>query len=563
MSGIADEGQPGADPVPPPPATLPTTGGSAQLVAAGILLSRIAGLVRVRIFAGYFGNSLYASAFNAALRMPNVLQNLLGEGTLSASFIPVYSSLLARGEKEAAGRVAGAIFALLLATAGALALLGFVAAPILVDVFFAGFEGEQRDITVACVRIIFPMTGVLVLSAWSLGILNSHRQFFVPYVAPVLWSAAMIATLLLFGPGMEQRPLVIALAWGALIGGALQLGIQVPFVLRAERRLRLGAGLRDPHVRTVLKNAGPAILGRGVVQVSSWVDMFLASYLFVGAVATLTYAQTLYILPVSLFGMSVAAAELPEMSREGGVRPDALRARLEAGLRQIAILVVPSVVGYLVLGDVVVAALYETGEFGPSDTIFVALVLGGYTIGLFASTATRLYASALYALQDTRTPARIAATRVVVSAALGIGLMLLLENQSVRAAPFGFGPAPDLPRTAPLDAYGPWRPLGALGLSLAAGAAAWLEWRLMRRAVSRRVGGAGAGRAFLLRLGLAALVAAAAGRVLDGVLPTMHPIVTAVVVLGAFGALYFGTAHLLGVKEALRPVRRIVRRFSR
>jgi len=373
----------------------------------------------------------------------------------------------------------------------------------------------------------------------------------------------MIATLLLFGPGMEQRPLVIALAWGALIGGALQLGIQVPFVLRAERRLRLGAGLRDPHVRTVLKNAGPAILGRGVVQVSSWVDMFLASYLFVGAVATLTYAQTLYILPVSLFGMSVAAAELPEMSREGGVRPDALRARLEAGLRQIAILVVPSVVGYLVLGDVVVAALYETGEFGPSDTIFVALVLGGYTIGLFASTATRLYASALYALQDTRTPARIAATRVVVSAALGIGLMLLLENQSVRAAPFGFGPAPDLPRTAPLDAYGPWRPLGAMGLSLAAGAAAWLEWRLMRRAVSRRVGGAGAGRAFLLRLGLAALVAAAAGRVLDGVLPTMHPIVTAVVVLGAFGALYFGTAHLLGVKEALRPVRRIVRRFSR
>jgi putative peptidoglycan lipid II flippase len=564
-----EESAPQEGPQQPPP-----TGGSAQLVAAGILLSRIAGLVRVRIFAQYFGNSLYASAFNAAIRMPNVLQNLLGEGTLSASFIPVYSSLLERGEKEAAGRVAGAIFAVMLAIAGGLALFGIVAAPLLVDIFLAGFTGEQRDVTVACVRIIFPMTGLLVLSAWTLGILNSHRLFFIPYVAPVLWSAAMIAALLMFGPGMTQRSLVVTLAWAALIGGALQFGIQVPFMLRVERRLRLGTGLRDPHVRTVLRNAGPAILGRGVVQVSGWVDLFLATYLFVGAVAALTYAQTLYVLPVSLFGMSVAAAELPEMSRQGASRPELLRARLEAGLRQIAILVVPSVVGYILLGDVVVAALYETGEFGPSDTALVAIILAGYTIGLFASTATRLYSSALYALQDTRTPARIAAVRVVVSAALGVGLMLLLENFAVRAGPFAFGPAPDvpadLPTTAELAALGPWRPLGAAGLSTAAGIAAWVEWRLLRRAVSRRVGGAGAGRGFLLRLGAAALIAAAVARAADWVLPpldmlppSVRPIATGVVVLGVFGVLYFVTAHALGVREALNPVRRIARRFRR
>jgi putative peptidoglycan lipid II flippase len=550
----------------------PRTGGSAQLVAAGILLSRIAGLVRVRIFAQYFGNSLYASAFNAALRMPNVLQNLLGEGTLSASFIPVYSRLLERGEKEAAGRVAGAIFALLLAFAGGLALFGVVAAPLLVDIFFTGFTGEQRDVTVACVRIIFPMTGILVLSAWTLGILNSHRRFFVPYVAPVLWSAAMIVTLLVFGPGMAQRPLVVTLAWGALVGGALQFGIQLPFMLRVERRLRAGFGLRDPHVRTVLANAGPAILGRGVVQVSGWVDMWLAAWLFVGAVAAIGYAQTLYVLPVSLFGMSVAAAELPEMSRQGASKPELLRARLEAGLRQIAILVVPAVVGYILLGDVVVAALYETGEFGPSDTALVAIILAGYTIGLFASTATRLYSSALYALQDTRTPARIAAVRVVVSAALGVGLMLLLEKFAVRAAPFAFGPAPampaDLPTTAELAALGPWRPLGAAGLSIAAGIAAWIEWRLLRRAVSRRVGGAGAGRGFLLRLGAAGLIAAAVARAVDWVLPPLdmippiaRPIATAVVVLGVFGVLYFAAAHMLGVREALNPIRRVTRRF--
>jgi putative peptidoglycan lipid II flippase len=406
------------------------------------------------------------------------------------------------------------------------------------------------------------MTGVLVLSAWTLGILNSHRQFFVSYVAPVLWSAAMIATLLIFGPGMEQRPLVIALSWGALAGGVLQFAVQVPFMLRQERHLRLG-GLADPHVRTILKNAGPAIMGRGVVQVSGWVDMFLASFLFVGAVASLGYAQTLYILPVSLFGMSVAAAELPEMSRAGAVQPDVLQRRLEAGLRQIAILVVPSTVGYLLLGDVVVAALYQTGEFGRSDTVVVSLVLAGYTVGLLASTATRLYSSTLYALQDTRTPAWIAGTRVLIAAILGVGLMLLLERYAVRGSPLAFAPAPAVPETPTLADYGPWRPLGTVGLSLAAGIAAWVEWRLLRRALARRIGGAGAGRGFLARLLLAALIAAATARGLHALMPELRPIITAIVVLGAYGGLYFALAPLLGAAEAVEPLQRVARRLGR
>ena len=557
------EATPGSTTEPKPTGDSARTGSAAHLVAAGILLSRIAGLVRDRIFAQFFGNSLYASAFRAALRMPNVLQNLLGEGTLSASFIPVYASLLERGEREAAGRLAGAIFALLLATAGGLTLVGVIAAPVLVDIFFAGFQGELRDITVACVRIIFPMTGILVLSAWTLGILNSHRKFFIAYFAPVLWNAAMIGTLLLLGGSLEQRALVIALAWGALIGGALQFGVQVPFMLRLERQLKVGWRLRDANVRTVLGNAAPAILGRGVVQVSGWVDMLLASFLFVGAVASLGYAQTLYILPVSLFGMSVAAAELPEMSREGGVDAEALRRRLEAGLRQIAILVVPSAIGYLILGDVVVAALYQTGEFQPSDTLLVALVLAGYAVGLLASTATRLYSSAFYALRDTRTPARIAALRVLVAAALGVGLMLLLEGYAVRGGPIGFAPTPPVPDDATLDAYGPWRPLGAAGLALGTGLAAWVEWRILRRTLGRRIGGAGAGRPFVIRLVIAAAIAGAAGRSIAFMLPPLHPVLVAVLVLGPFGGVYFAAAHALGASEATSQLRRVFRRLRR
>ena len=228
--------------------------------------------------------------------MPNVLQNLLGEGTLSASFIPVYARLLEQGRKEEAGRFAGAIFALLIAVAGVLTLIGVALAPVLVSVFAAGFTGPKHDLAVACTRIIFPMTGVLVLSAWALGILNSHCQFFVPYFAPVLWNVAIIATLLLFGGRVSTAELTTMAAWGALVGGGLQFLVQLPWVLRLERSLRIHWDTKSEGVRTAIKNAGPAVMGRGVVQLSGWLDMVIASFL-PGAIAVLSYAQTLYLLP--------------------------------------------------------------------------------------------------------------------------------------------------------------------------------------------------------------------------------------------------------------------------
>jgi len=511
---------------------------SARWVAAGILFSRIAGLLRERVFAHYFGTSLFADAFRAALRMPNVLQNLLGEGTLSASFIPVYSALLAKGREEEAGRVAGAVFALLLAVAGGLALIGILLAPVLVDVFLWGFEGEKRDITVTLVRIIFPMTGILVLSAWTLGVLNSHRQFFLSYVAPVAWSAAMIATLIALGGRLDQRSLVIALAWGALIGGVLQFAVQLPRVLRLEPELRIRWNLALQGVRTTVRNAGPAIAGRGVVQLSGWVDLVLASLLADGAVAALGYANTLYVLPVSLFGMSVAAAELPELSRRREDDAGVLRQRVNFGLRQIAFLVVPSAAGYLVLGDVIVAALYQTGDFGRADTVFVALVLAGYTIGLLASTTSRLFANTFFALGDTRTPAKIAFVRVVLAGGLGYLLMTRLEQYQLLG-----------------------QPLGAVGLALASGLAAWVEWALLRSRVARRIGAVGAGAGPLLRMVCAAAAAALVGRAIVALLPPLDPVLVAALALAPFAAVYFGLARLLGLSEAGVAWGRIMRRF--
>ena len=296
-----------------------STGRLAFLVAAGILLSRIVGLVRLRVFSHYFGlRSDAADAFNAAFRIPNFLQNLFGEGVLSASFIPVYARLLAEGEEEEAGKVAGAVGATLALAVAVLCLIGVLVTPWLIDIIAPGFSGSKRELTISLVRILFPGAGLLVFSAWCLGILNSHRKLFLSYAAPVMWSAAMIATLIYLAGASTLSQLAMTLAWGSVAGSALQFGIQLPVVLRLARHLRLRLDLDSGHVRTVIRNFAPVFISRGVVQISAYIDALLASLLPTGAVTGLINAQLIYVLPVSLFGMSVSAAELPVMSSAVG-----------------------------------------------------------------------------------------------------------------------------------------------------------------------------------------------------------------------------------------------------
>ncbi|HEX2493983.1 MAG TPA: murein biosynthesis integral membrane protein MurJ [Steroidobacter sp.] len=515
---------------------------AAALVAAGIFLSRIVGLVRERVLATYFGAGLHADVFSAALRMPNVLQNLLGEGTLSASFIPVYSELLDQGRTQEAGRVAGAMFALLLAAAGAISLFGVLLAPVLVAVFTPGFGGERRELMIQVVRILFPMTGVLVLSAWALGILNSHRKFFIPYFAPVLWNAAIITALIAFGFQNDLDTLLITAAWGAFVGGLLQFGVQLPWVLRLDREIRLNTGRCEPAFKEILRNAGPAIMGRGVVQLSSYLDMVLASLLAIGAVARLRYAQTLYVLPVSLFGMSVAAAELPELARERESATEALRERTIAAVRRAAFLVVPSFLAFAFLGKVFVAGLYQAGEFDPANVLVVWLTLAAYSAGLLASTSTRIYQSAFFALRDTSTPARVAGLRVLTSALAGTVLMTQFEAVSIGSTNVPAGLLEHV-RVAGL-------PLGPVGLALGASVGAWLEWALLRASLVRRIGAVGVGIGRMARLFGAAGAAAASGYAVSVGVGLLSPVPTAMLAAGVFGLVYFAAAQALGVPEA-------------
>ncbi|MHB1194793.1 MAG: murein biosynthesis integral membrane protein MurJ [Longimicrobiales bacterium] len=504
---------------------------AAVFVGAGIFLSRIFGFVRERVFAYWFGTSDLADAWRAALRLPNVLQNLLGEGTLSASLIPVYAELLEQGKDEEAGRFAGAALGILTAVAAGLALGGVLLAPVLVHGFFFDWSPEKQALTVTLTRILFPMTGVLVVSAWALGILNTHRRFFVSYVAPVFWNLAMIAAMVAGGAwlALGLDDLVVALAWGALVGGVLQLAVQIPFLLGHLRGFRLSLGRGVPGVREAVRNFGPVVAARGVVNLSGWVDLILAAQLADGAVALLGYAQTFYILPISLFGMSVAASELPELARMRGEAEQVVADRVSTALRRVSWFLIPSAVGYLALGDVIVAALYETGSFGGAQSLATWAVLAAYTLGLTASASSRVLSSAFYALRDTRTPARVAYARVAVSAGAGFALMFPLDA-------LGFGGVR----------------LGAAGLGLGASVGAWLEFSLLRRALGARVGPCGPGASHLVRLTLAAALAAAAGVGLQLVLPPAHPFVIAMETLAVYGVVYLAASSLLGLGIPLR-----------
>ncbi|MFZ0340157.1 MAG: murein biosynthesis integral membrane protein MurJ [Terracidiphilus sp.] len=522
------------------PSNRASTKAHALLVGVGILLSRLVGLVRDRIFAHYFGNSDAADAFRAAFRIPNFLQNLFGEGVLSASFIPVYARLHAEERREEASGLAEAVFALLFFITTVLAVVGILATPWLIDLIAPGFHGDKRLLTIRLVQILFPGAAMLVLSAWCLGILNSHRKFLLSYTAPVVWNIAMIAALLWGGRGHTQPRLAVIVAIGSVIGSGLQFAVQLPTVMRYLWPLRLQLHGAGEHVRTVSVNFFPVFLSRGVVQISAYIDAWLGSFLGTGAVSALGYAQTLYTLPVSLFGMAVSAAELPAMSSALGTDAEiasAIRQRLTQGIQQIAFFVIPSAVGFVVLGDVVVATIYRSGAFQHKDVIFVWGVLAGSAVGLLASTMGRLYSSAFYALRDTRTPLRFAVIRVTLT--LGLGYLCALP----------------LPLLLGLDQR--W---GAAGLTVSAGIAGWVEFMLLRRGLQRVVGAVPSGRSRILRLWAVALFAALVGYGLKMALPFHQPLLVGPCVLIPYAAVYLGITQVMGIASMGALARLFTRR---
>jgi putative peptidoglycan lipid II flippase len=312
--------------------------------------------------------------------------------------------------------------------------------------------------------------------------------------------------------------------------------------VRLLRSLRPSLAVRDPGVQSTLKAFVPVVLGRGSVQLSGYIDQVLASYLGAAIVAAMSIAQVLYLLPVSLFGMAVSAAELPEMSSVTGsaaARAEKLQVRLRGALRRVVFLVVPSAVAFVAIGRWIVALLFQTGRFGAAETDVVWIILAGSALGLSAGTQGRLLGSAFYALGDPTPPLRAALVRVSITGVLGWAFALPLR-----------------------DALGYGATWGAFGLTASAGFAAWIEFLLLRRWLARRIGPV----PVPVRLGLGALAAAlASGAIGYGAGELARAIgaptwLSAVAAIGAFGVAYFGIAIAASIPEATALIRRLRRR---
>jgi len=500
-------------------------------VAAGILVTRVLGYIRERVFAHYFGNGAAADAFRAALRIPNALRNLLGEGTLSASFIPVYAGLNEQN-KPAARALAGAILGLLLLASGILTLIGIAFAPEITAVVAQGFDGPRRELTTVLVRILFPMTGLMVVSAWCLGILNTHRRFFLPYAAPALWNVAGIAAMVgaaawLSGKGLAPADqlyrLALALAWGTVAGSLLQIAVQLPACWRLLQGIPLRVSLAPQGVRQVVVAWAPLVIGAGVAQLSGLIDTFLGSFTGEGGLASLGYAQLVQVLPISLFGVAVAAVALPDLARDATTAApnEQLRARIAVGFRRIAFFVVPSAFAFVALGPTIIGALFQTGRFDIDDTMLVGGVLAAYGIGLLGQATVKLFASGFYALRNTRTPVRIAVVSLVVSAILS---WLLMRR---------FGPA---------------------GIALGSSLGGTLNTVLNLRYLDRRIGTVlqpGDWRALGLVVA-AGIAAAAVAYGMDHLVALWRPIPRGIAVLGIFGVAYGALTLAFRHPDAIR-----------
>jgi len=538
------------------------SGRFASFVAAGILISRLTGLARevvLRNFLGLGATNGIADAFEAALRIPKLLQNLLGEGALSASFVPVYAALLDE-DREEANKVAGSIFGLLVAAVAAIVLIVVVGARWFVRLIAFGFPADSPkfELAVELTKVMAPGIGFIVLAAWCLGVLNSHRQFFLSYVAPALWNIAIIAAIVTLAATDDPESVARSAAIGVLIGGVLQFIVQLPAVLRVVDKFRPSLSMR-PGVQEITRRFGPAVAGRGVVTLASFVDVALASFLASGALALISAAQVLYLLPISVFAMSVAAADLPELAREQN-SIETSRARIYTGADRIVFFLMFSAVAFVTMGGLVVGAVFEHGKFSGDDTAVVWIVLGAYALGLVAAGLSRLLQNAAFAAGDVRGPARIALYRVVFAVIVGIVLMLQFDRIGIIGGDwYSLG---DLPAFGPVDAdlrtSSDANRLGALGLAVGSMLGAWVELSLLQQRVAKTYGT----MSFRRTVGRLWPATAAAGGL--GILATLGlgglpHLIAAPLALAISGSVYVLLANKFGnptSAELLAPIRR-------
>jgi putative peptidoglycan lipid II flippase len=510
---------------------------AAAVVGSATLVSRVLGFARDMVVARAFGAGALTDAFFVAFRLPNLLRRLVGEGALSSAFIPIFTEYLTTRPRSEALRMFRAVVGGMMVVLAGLTLLGIVTAPLLVRMMAPGFfaEPDTGALTVRLTRLMFPYLFFVGLSALAMGILNAHRHFLTPALAPIMLNLAIIGAV--FGLVPRLPVPVFGLAVGVLIGGLGQLAVQLP-VLAGRGLLVAPAWDRGhPAVARIIRLLAPVAVGQSATQLNILVDTVIASFLMGGSVSYLYYADRLVEFPLGVFGIAIATAVLPTLSEQAATgQPAAMRATLSFALRLATFITLPAAVGLFVLREPLVRVLYQRGHFGPTETVQTAWALGFYAVGLVGFAAAKIGAQAFYALGDTRTPVKVAIGAMVLNSVLAIGLAFPLRH-------------------------------GGLALATSCSATAnaiTLVWLLRRRLGGGRVAGAVAGWARTVAAGGALTVVLAllvwlwpppSGRVAEtGWL--------AMIILGS--AVFYGACHaVLGSEEAAAARALLTRRPGR
>lgn len=408
---------------------------AAGVVGIYTFLSRVLGLLRDMLIASFFGSGMSADAFFVAFRIPNLLRRLFAEGSFSVAFIPVFTEYLQKKSREDAFLLARVVLTSLILILTVVTILGIVLAPLIVRIIAPGFGGmgEKYALTVLLTRIMFPYIFLVSVLALFTGILNSLKHFAAPAMAPIFLNLSMIAALLLLAPYM--RTPTVGLAIGVIVGGILQMLLQVPFLLKKGTSFAPRWLPSHPALRKIGILMLPTIFGSAIYQINQLVGTLLASLLREGSVSYLYYADRLVQFPLGVFAIAISTAVLPSLSREAADRDfPGLRGTLSHAIRLTMFITIPAMVGLIVLREPIIRLLFERGAFDSFTTIMTAQALLFYSLGLWAFAGLRVFVSAFYSLQDTITPVKVAVVAMIANIVFSLLLMGPLKHGGLALA---------------------------------------------------------------------------------------------------------------------------------
>ena len=530
---------------------------SAGIVSLAVMASRVMGLAREMVFAYFFGASKsYATdAFVMAFRIPNLLRDLFAEGALSSAFVPVFSEYLVKRDEKEAFRLSNLVTTTLTLVLGTIVVLGIIFAPQIVNLFASGFKDTpgKFELTVYMTRVMMPFILLVALAAQSMGILNARGRFGIPALSSSFFNIGSIIGGIIFAAlltdptfahplaAVKENPRegIIGMAYGVLIGGFMQYAVQWPSLRRAGFRYRPMIDFNDPGLRRIFKMMGPAVIGTAAVQVNILVNSnFAASIPGNGPVAWLQYAFRLMQFPIGVFGVAIATATLPTISKSAALKEmGEYKETLAGSIRLAFLLTIPSAVGLIVLGRPIIAMIYQRGDFTPFDTQHTAGALAFYAVGLVGYSAIKILAPAFFALGDSRTPMLISLAMILINFFMNWAMVGIFQER---------------------------------GLALSTSTVALLNSALLYAIMSRRVGGiegrrtaATVGKIVLASTGMGAVCWAASyaqTRALGDGQVARAINVFASVAVGA--VVFYLVARALGVKE-LAGIAAIVNRFTR